>query len=238
MHRNIKLFAAFSVLLLTVCTFYDQSGAVISSNGLSCQNQTDIVFLKWQQVSKCYYECSDGTFRELEIPGNFSASSPLYSASKKDLDAQFCDLAAHSTATQLPATPHPTATISPTVFPVASPTEPASVSPTPGPVVAVRTPLLTGEVTMCDLAVNLINFRMKEPIPDLKTKALAVQIAGQDSTCTANAVNPSLLTCTIPVAETFPARVVVRLDNVIVNDFVYDGLWCANIATPLPTVIP
>lgn len=238
MHRKLKLFAALSVLLLTVCTFYDQSGAVISPNGLSCQSQTDIGFFKGQKYAKCYYECSDGTFRELEIPGKFSASSPLYSASKKDVDAQFCGTATQPTTTPLPATLAPTSTLSPTVLPVASPTEPVFVSPTTEISATTQPALLTGEVTMCDLAVDLINFRMNEPIPDLKTKALEVQIAGQDSTCRVNAVNPSLLTCTIPAAETFPARVVVRFDNVIVNDFVYDGLWCANIATPLPTLIP
>lgn len=240
MHRKIMLVAAlsaFSVLLLTMCTFYDQSGAVVSPNGLSCQNRTDYIFFERRQSAACYYQCPDQTIRRPEISEKFSPSSPLYSASKEDLDAQFCGLALQPTATVSPTeqfSPSPTRGITATV----PPTERASPSPTQGTSLAVQTPLLTGDVTMCDLAVNLINFRMIEPVPDLNAKALAVQIADRETTCYVNATNPSLLTCTIPGFVTFPARVVVRLDNVVVNDFTFNGLGCAKIATSPPTGTP
>jgi hypothetical protein len=91
---------------------------------------------------------------------------------------------------------------------------------------------------MCDVASSLINFRMNEPVPDLTGKDLTVQIADQPTTCSVNPVNTSLLTCTIPPGVTFPARVFVSLDGATVNDFIYNGLGCAKIATPFPTTTP
>jgi hypothetical protein len=84
-------------------------------------------------------------------------------------------------------------------------------------------------VTMCDGATNLISFRIVEPPPDLTDRTLVVQIAGLESTCTVNPVNPSLLTCTIPALVTFPADVVVSLDGVVVNEFSFNGAGCINI---------
>jgi hypothetical protein len=238
-----------------MCTFYDQSGAVVSANGLSCQNQTDFVVFKLQQSASCYYQCPDQTIRRPQIAEKFSTSSPLYSASKEDLDAQFCGVALQPAATQpsviespiAQASPSPTREIAATVSSTAqvspspageiavtgSPTAQVSPSPTRGTSVAAQTPLLTGGVTMCDLAADLINFRMVEPVLNLNNKNLEVQIADRKTSCYINDVNPSLLTCRIPGSVIFPAGVVVRLDNTVVNDFTYDGGGCAKLATPL-----
>ena len=241
MHIKRKLLIALSSVLLSMCTFYDQGGAVVSSNGLSCQNRTDFVFFKRQQSAYCYYRCPDQTIRRPEIPEKFSTSSPLYSASKEDLDARFCSLAPQPTAMQPSATASPIAPVSPSatreISATESPTAPVSPSPTAASV-ASPPPLLQGDVTMCDVAADLINFRMAEPVPDLTGKALDVQIAGQQSSCDINPVNTSLLTCTIPPSVTFPARIVVRLDGAVVNDFTYSGLGCAKLTTPFPTTTP
>jgi hypothetical protein len=98
--------------------------------------------------------------------------------------------------------------------------------------------LLTGRVTMCDTGGNLINFRLAELPPDLTGKTLTAQIAEQESTCYINPTNPSLMTCTLPPGVTFPAQVVVTMDGAVVIDFVYDGLECAQITTPIPTTTP
>jgi hypothetical protein len=238
MHRKIKLFLVFSTLLLTtMCRFYDQGGPVISTNGLSCQNYADYRFFEWrgeeyryyiqEEGAGCSYMCPDGTVRQPDIPGKFSASSPLYSASKEDLDSQFCGIAPQPTPTEqaVTVTESPTPAASPTVQ--ASPT--ATISPTAQP------PLLTGGVTMCDLALNLINFRIVQPAPDLTDKTLTVQIADLESTCAVNPTNTSLLTCTIPASVTFPARVVVSLDGAVVNDFTYEGSGCELLDTPTPS---
>lgn len=239
MHRKLKLFAAFSTLLLSMCTFYDQSGAIVSPNGLSCQNRTDYGLFQSERAAECYYKCPDGTVRQPEIKGEFSVSSPLYSAPQAEMDGQYCQGA------MLTSTPRPTSEV-PTDLPVdatATPafsTEQALPSPSATSLITVpnQPPLLRGDVTMCDVAVNLISFRMLEPVPDLTAAALEVQIADQPSFCTVNPTNTSLLTCTIPPGVVFPARVFVRLDGATVNDFIYDGLGCAKIATQFPTTTP
>ena len=230
MPRKLILSAISSVLLLTMCTFYDQTEIVTSSNGLTCQTITKVGSLQDEQrrfsilsqAARCSYQCPDGTFTEFEIPGKFSSSSRLYSASKEELNVQFC-------STMLQPTPilSPTSAVFPTVFPIASPTEQASSGPTVEAGTGVQQPLLTGEVPMCNLGVDLINFRMVEPVPDLTGKDLSVEIADQRRFCTINQVNTSLLTCTLPAELSFPFRVVVRLDGAMVNDFIYNGSACA-----------
>ena len=91
---------------------------------------------------------------------------------------------------------------------------------------------------MCDVGINLINFRMIEPVPDLTVEGLEVLLDGQPTTCSVNPTNTSILTCTIPPGVAFPAPVLVRLDGAVVNDFVYDGLGCAKIATAFPSTTP
>lgn len=238
MPRILRFFVICSTLLLSMCTIYDQSGALVSVNGLSCQNRTDYGFLQGEKAATCYYRCPDGTIRRPELEGEFTISSPLYKASKEEIDAQFCQGVAQPTATQ----PLPTelATDAPTDLPTEEPaTEvPTAVASVTSIVVPNLPPLLRGDVTMCDVAVSLINFRMIEPVPDLAEKDLKVEIADLPTTCFVNQVNTSLLTCTIPPGVTFPARVFVSLDGATVNDFVYNGLGCAKIATAFPITTP
>ena len=231
MPRKLILSVISSALLLTMCTFYDQAGTVTASNGLTCQTVTKIGSLQDEQrrfsilgqAARCSYQCPDGRFTEFEIPGKFSPSSRLYSASKEELNGEFCSASLQPAPTQPPASLSPTST----VFPTASSTAQTSFTPTLETPVEVQQLLLTGEVTMCDLAVDLINFRMVEPVPDLTGKELSVEIADQRHFCTINDVNTSLLTCTLPAELTFPLRVVVRLNGAVVNDFSYDGGACA-----------
>lgn len=214
MSRKIKLFStlAFSALLLTMCRTYEQSQPVPSTSieGLSCRAYTGGL--------ECYYECPNGTVGPLDFEAD-----PSLSASKVDLDRLYCGV----TAPQFTPT-DPSASTSPT--PAASAT--AQASPTPLP------PVLSGRVTMCDTGINLISFRIVEPPPDLTGKTLTVEIADIETTCTMNPTNPSLLTCTIPPLVTFPASVVARLDGAVVNDFIFDGIGCGELSTPMPTITP
>jgi hypothetical protein len=232
MHRTLKLFAAVSVLLLTMCTFYDQSGAIVAPNGLSCQNLTNYESFEGQRASECYYPCPDGTGRQVEIEEEFSSASPLYSAPKEETDKRFCEDPSLPVLTQPPATDSPSTEAAPI---------PATEQPLPSPtseILLTGDPLLRGDVTMCDVAINLINFRMLAPAPELTIEGLEVQIGEQTTACSVNPTNPSLLTCTIPPGVQFPARVLVRVDGAVANDFVYDGLGCAKIATAFPSTTP
>jgi hypothetical protein len=232
MHKNIRLFAAFFALFLSMCTFYDQSGAIVAPNGLSCQNLTNYQSLEGQRAAECYYQCPDGTGRQVEIEGEFSAASPLYSASKDEVDERFCEDPSLPVLTQPPSTDAP-----PTEAAPIPATQQIRPSPTAEAILADE-PLIRGDVTMCDVAINLINFRMNEPVPGLVVEGLEVEIGDRPTSCSVNPTNTSLLTCNIPPSVTFPARVLVRLDGAVANDFVYDGLGCAKIATAFPSTTP
>jgi len=211
---------------------------------LSCQSYTDYRFFEWrgeeyryyikEEGAECSYICPDGTVSQPAISAKFSASSPLYFASKEELDLQFCGIAPQFTPSETPVSTSPTPSMSPA--PAASPT--AQASATAGITPTAQSPLLTGGVTMCDTGTKLISFRIVEPPPDLAGKTLTAQIAELETICAVNPTNPSLLTCTIPASVIFPARVVVSLDGAVVNDFIYDGSGCAEISTPMPTTTP
>jgi len=253
MNRKTILILMFSALLLTMCKSYANE-PVTYTNGLSCQNYTDHRFFEWrgeeynyyfrEEGADCSYACSDGTVRQTNVSDTVS---DLYSASKAELDSQFCGVAAapEPASTNTPESVSPTPAASPTQ--AATPTLAASPTLAEAPIAQASATaeipltsgsLLTGRVTMCDTGVNLISFRIVQPAPDLTGKALTAQIAEQESTCYINQTNPSLMTCTIPTGIIFPARVVVSVDGAVVNDFVYDGLGCAEITTPIATTTP
>jgi hypothetical protein len=235
MPGKIKLLLLLSAFLLTMCKNYDQAGPVVAANGLSCQNFIDYGVFSQEEGAECFYVCPDGTIRQPAIPGNFSTESTLYSASKQELDSQFCGIASQPTSTIAPVSTSPplaVSTPSPTLTPTIQVSPTAEISPT------AQAPLLTGAVTLCDENLGLISFRMVETAPDLTDKILTVQLAEQEIACAVNPVNTSLLTCDLPSPITFPARVIVSLDGAVVNDFTYDGIGCIIIDTAIPALGP
>jgi hypothetical protein len=234
MPKKISLLLVFSAFLITMCKAYDQSGPVVSPNGLSCQNYTDFGVFSGGQGAECFYSCPDGTIRQPEISGNFSTESTQYSASKGELDAQFCGMASQPTSTELPAsTSLPPIAATATLF--LTPT--LEASPTAEAFPTAQSPLLTSDVTMCDQTVDLISFRIVAPAPDLTGKVVTLQVSEQETTCAVNPVNTSLLTCTLPATVTFPARVLVSVDGAVVNDFNYDGIGCILVDTAIPASV-
>lgn len=224
MHRNIKLLIAFSSLLMSMCTIYDQGGAVLAPNGLSCENRTDYVFFEAKSSATCYYRCPDRTARQWEIEERFTASSSLYQASKEEVDNQYCQGSLDPPPTPTPTPAPPTAVPTRTQAPTEEPT-PGFTLPTIE-IIVTEQPLLSGDVTMCNRGTRLINFRMIQAAPDLAIEDLEVEIGEQPSTCSVNPNNPSLLSCTLPSGITFPARVLVRMQGTVVNDFTYNGVGC------------
>jgi hypothetical protein len=230
MTQKLKILLVLSTFVLSMCRSYD-NGTVASINGLSCQNYTDYGFLTRSEGADCFYVCPDGTVTQPHISENFSGDSSLFTASKEELDSQFCSVSAQATATEsLASTPAAASATEPpleTATIDASPTAP--ISPT------AAAPILTGEVTMCDQTTDLISFRILDTAPDLTGELVTARIAEQESTCAVNPVNTSLLTCTLPSPLTLPAQVVVSLDGAVVNDFQYDGVGCILVDTPIPS---
>lgn len=255
MRGKLVFFLLFSVFLLSMCRRYD-SGSHTSANGVSCQGYTDYRFFEWrgeeydfyihENGSTCSYVCPDGTVKDSDVSGDLSFTSPIYTASKTDLDARFCGIPVtglDATPTQALEAASPTSAPTPTQ--AASSTPAATSTPWDFPTVEQMTPtsqmqaVLTGKVTMCDLgSERLISFRTVQPAPALTGKTLTARIADQETTCAVNPTNPSLLTCALPSGVTFPAHVLVSVDGAIVNDFVFDGIGCAKLSTPLATFTP
>ena len=221
-----KLFLAFYALLLTMCRTYSQTLPVSSIDELSCRPYSNL--FEGSQGFECTYTCPNG---EKIGPRDFE-TDPSLSATKGDLDRLFCGVVP-PTSTQAStlvagsSTPAETPTVEATATTAAT----ATIAPT-------RLPLFTGQVTMCDTGGNLISFRMVDPPPDLTNTILRVEIAGQESSCTVNPTNPSLMTCTLPDDLAFPASVIVRLDDVVVNELTLDGTGCDQITTPVATTSP
>jgi hypothetical protein len=236
MPGKLKLVVVFSFFFLTMCRGY--AAPVSTIDGMSCRAYT-AYFEQGFGTSKgleCYYTCPD----EIVVgPLDFQAD-PAYSATKGDLDRLYCGIAPVWTATAVSTNIAMTTTASPissaSPIPTASATSPAS--PTAETSLTSQAPLFTGSVTMCDTGAALISFRLIEPPPDLTGKTLTAQIDEQESICAINPTNPSLMTCTLPTNMTFPARVVVSLDGLVVNDFTFDGIGCAELTTPIPTTTP
>jgi hypothetical protein len=172
--RKIKLFFAFSTLLLMTCNFYARGGQVVAPNGLSCQNYVKYGFLGWG--ADCYYQCLDGSVRQPTLSEKFSGSSPLYTASKEEVDAKFCDGVTAPAPTQLITSTPLTPTAEASATTLASATAQASATATASP--TAPPPLLTGEVTSCNKSMKLINFRLAAPGADLTGEALQVLTPG------------------------------------------------------------
>lgn len=233
MPGKTRLVLLISAFLLTTCKNY-AGESITYHNGLSCRNYVDYRFFEWrgeeyrfyvrEEGANCSYLCPNASAAQIDISGSISS---LYAASAEELDAQFCGVVVASTSTPSAT---PVTALSPTA--TSSPTRAASAI-----VEITAEPLLSETISMCDLGGKLINFRILESAPDLSGQTLTVQIADHESACYVNPTNPSLLTCLIPNNISFPASIVVTLDGVVVNDFVYSGLGCAILTTPTPAKI-
>ena len=236
MRGKMKILLLFSAFLLSMCKNY-AGESITYRNGLSCQNYVDYRFFEWQgekynfyvrkEGAECSYMCPDGTIRETDVTGSIAS---IYAASQAELDGQFCGIAT-PTAT---AEPSVTAPFTITPAPTRTPTRATSAT---AAAPAISAPVLSGDVSMCDLGGKLINFRILDTAPDLTGRTLEVQIAGQETSCYVNPTNLSLLTCRIPNDISFPANIVVTLDGALVNNFEYNGLGCAILTTPTPAKI-
>ena len=223
-----KLYLAFFALLLTMCRTYAQAEPFTSIDGLVCRPYSNA--FEGTRGFECTYTCPNG---ETVGPRDFE-TDPSFSATKGDLDRLFCGVAA-PTSTRAPTLAASSPTLADTRTIEASATTALTATPAISP---TGSPLFTGRVTMCDTGGNLISFRLVDSPPDLICATMTVEIAGQESSCSINPVNTSLLTCTLPPDLTFPANVLVRLDEVVVNDFTLDGIGCDEITTPVASTTP
>ena len=223
-----KLYLAFFALLLTMCRTYSQAEPLTSIDGLVCRPFNEP--FGGNRGFECTYICPDG---QTTGPRDFD-TDPSFSATKGDLDRLLCGIA-------LPTSTRAATLVADTPTVAETPTLEASATTALTATVAISptgSPLFTGQVPMCDIGGNLISFRIVEAPPDLTGKTVTVEIAGQENSCEINPTNPSLMTCNLPNELTFPATVIVRLDDVVVNELTLNGIGCERITTPVATTTP
>lgn len=150
-------------------------------------------------VMQCTFVCSSG------IPVNVDQETDKYSVdqykglTESDIQDKYCEpVSASSEATE----------------------EPTEASPPELPV-----PILTGDVTYCDLVSRSVNLRLVEGFTAEEFNH-QVTMGGEAMSCKVNEGNSTLLTCTLPATTKFPASIQVSQDGSIVNEFEYNGSTC------------
>ncbi len=214
------LILVLTALMVTVCRCQWEEPVMYTMNftdGSSAQcNQFHEYLVSLDNFSgeaysyDCAITCPDGTVVTPKLEGKQNHEAIL-NGEPFELGA-FCTGVPISTPTEVPP-PDETAL----------PTEPPADS-------ATDSPLLTEDVTACDLYSRFINFTLVQPSPDLTDKLLRVTLNDESANCSIPDVNPDILTCNVPNGVTFPAQVVVTVDDIEINNFLYDGSLCTNAA--------
>jgi hypothetical protein len=174
-----------------------QKAPVQRANGLVCQTHSSSTFAGLNATTE-----TDCTFK---CPDGRLLSLPVAvsSQSKDQLNFLFCGVA-------LPA-PAPT---------------PAGSSAGADAVPAAALPLLNQQVDICDPLKGIMNFVLAQPPQDLSGKKLVVQIQGQEVPCSILPNLPGELSCKLPASISFPAGIIVRVNDQVVNMFPYGGGNC------------
>jgi hypothetical protein len=110
--------------------------------------------------------------------------------------------------------------------------------------VLTDSPLLTEEVTACDLNSGYVNFRMVKSPPNLADKTLVIAINNTNVNCIIPPNNQTIYSCILPKKMDFPATIIVKLDEIEVNNFAVNSNICRadapkkNPNEPIPTPNP
>ena len=217
--RLILLFTSILVFMCR-CNFPDDNRAIVYSDGsyANCRGYKDYDAKDGNLVTTsgyaCPLACPDGSTVSFDMLGGpaFGQKYP-----KEELQAKYC--AAGSAAA-------PSATATQTETPiVAAPLPPAAA------------PLLTGQVTTCDLESRYINFRFVDGAPEVSGDAIVLTMNGTQLNCTVPPSNKTILSCSLPPGITFPTDVKVAIGDSVTNQFSYNGDECFYVeptGTPKP----
>jgi hypothetical protein len=197
--KSISLYyisIAIFILMICRCSVPDYS----LPNTVTCTTyQVEGMTGNWQDEKKCMFTCPDTTIR-LQLTSN------EYEWSQDQLIDKYCTV---------PPTATSTATATATVIPSATAT-PKKISG----------PMLTGDVTLCDIRNGVINLRIVDGYDMSQVGTLETTIGGYPASCMVNPGNASIYTCNLPASIIFPAQIVLKGDGSILNDFLFDGSSC------------
>jgi hypothetical protein len=211
-----KLLLALAILM-SGCSAGE---AVHYPNGLVCRSVTVVRGLPVSGQDPlsvgseldCQYTCPDGSV--------VSMGPAIVNASSEQLDHSIWCVG------DSPATATPPAL---SASSTSSPVNPSML------LIAASTavPTLQMDVSSCDPAARYINFRLSEPSA-WEDAALKVELNGNPAECNMLTGSASILSCRIPAATMFPLLVVVRLDEVVISHFTYNGALCSIIPSQEP----
>ena len=226
-NMNIKkhpgLILILSALMVTVCRCSLTPGVPVTinlTNGKTAQcTQFNEYFSgrgSWSGIYNtvnsydCIIPCPDGSTVKVNFEDE-ATDKKIASNGKFDLAAlqkQYCtkkSVQSEVTATAIP----PLITIPNTATPVQT-----------------NSPLLTEEVTACDLKLGFVNFRMVKSPPNLTDKTLVIAINNTQVNCTVPSNNQTIYSCVLPNKMDFPANITVKLDDTEVNNFAVSSNLC------------
>lgn len=222
---NIKkhpgLFLILSALLVTVCRCSLTPGNPVTmkfTNGKSAQCMQFSEYTGTMQNNRfntvnsydCNIPCPDGSTVMVKLEGE-ATDKKITSKGKFDLAAlqkQYCKKTPAQSATTATAIP-PLITI------------PNSAAPE-----LTNSPLLTEEVTACDLVAGFVNFRMVKSPPNLDDKTLVIAINNNKVNCSIPPNNKTVYSCILPNKMNFPANTTVKLGDTEINNFNFNNSLC------------
>ena len=191
------------------------SSLVEFDNGLSCLGNARQIddpnpgFL----LQNCSYTCPRDGFPVNVVVGKKEDDYTISSLEVSQIDTSALE------DKYCPAPPLEAPTDEPPVI-VEAPTE----APTEEPA-ASSAPILTGDVTYCDIVSRSVNLRLVEGFSAEEFNH-QVTMGREAMSCKVNEGNATLLTCTFPATTKFPTSIQVSQDGNIVNEFEYDGSNC------------
>lgn len=208
--NKLKLISAWLIILMAMLACETSSMEREDDGHILCQDHFSEDGSWYPVASNCTYTCDNGNV----LPNVFDENTPPDQSTINF----FCNQAAASVVEETIATEPPAEA------PTEAPTEPPTEAPTEEPV-ELPTPILTGEVTYCDLVSHSVNLRLVE---GFSAEAFNHQVAigGEAMSCKVNEGNATLLTCTFPATVKFPMSIQVSQDGNIVNEFDYNGSNC------------
>lgn len=154
----------------------------------------------------CSIPCPDGSMASINamrLPNNtrIYVEGELVELDLITLQAQYC----------LAATPTPT---------------PTPLAEDPAAPVQVAAPLLTEKITACDYKAGFVNFELADPSRDYTTMQVQVSLNDTQTECNIPNSNKDILSCNLPASIRFPVSIQAQVDDVQVNDFIFEGSYC------------
>ncbi|MBN8583147.1 MAG: hypothetical protein J0L96_20955, partial [Anaerolineae bacterium] len=213
--RFPTLFFVFTAFWITFCRCSLDGGVPVlisfeDGTSMKCREFIDYRTVGGNSTTyDCALPCPDGStvpfteFSSSELLQAVAEDSKVSTTVLQNLQKQYCTAESLSKATAT-VTAAPTQTSTPTALP----------------------PVLTGEVTACNVPDRYINLRLAQPIFDFSTAIVTININGVSSECVVPSDNPTVLSCTLPQPITFPINIAILINGSPASSFSFEGSYC------------